>query len=104
VIAPDEGPGTGVSLVDDPRPSDERGMSSMPMLLTVLVPLFGAAAFVAAFAVRASGQCRHRVAHARVIARARRIEEMRRQQIMHRMHLGYPSSSPGLRDGITGRS
>jgi uncharacterized OsmC-like protein len=64
------------------------GMSSIVHLLLIAVVLLGVAACVAAVAVRTSQQCRHRVAHARVIAQARRIEEARRQQFLQRLSSG----------------
>lgn len=73
-------------------------MLSMPLLLVVAVTLIGTAALVAAVAVRTSGQCRHRVAHARVIAQARRIEDLRRLQVMQRLAANDPPTLPGLRD------
>lgn len=69
-------------------------MSSIPLLLAVVLPLFGAVVLFAAVAVRTSGQCRHRVAHARVVAQAGRIEDMRRRQMMSRLHPSEPGPAP----------
>ncbi len=74
-------------------------MSAMPLILTVLPVLVGAAALVSAVATRISGQCRHRVAHARVIAHARRIEETRRRQVIQRLSQSDAQTLPGLRGG-----
>jgi ABC-type hemin transport system ATPase subunit len=78
-------------------------MLSSPMLLTVGLAFLGVGAFVAAVAVRTSGQCRHRVAHARVIAQARRIEEARRRQFLERLSVQDPPILPGLRPDNDGR-
>jgi hypothetical protein len=76
--------------------SDDVRMSPLPLVVAVLLPVLGMVVLAAALAVRTSGQCRHRVAHARVIARARRIEEMRRQQFMNRLQQGGGPSFPRL--------
>ena len=58
----------------------------------------GIAALVSSIALRTSDQCRRRVTHARVVAQARRIDDMRRQQAMARVTAPPMDVLPGLRD------
>lgn len=67
------------------------------------IPVLGAAALLASIALRTTDQCRRRVAHARIVAQARRIEDARRQQVMSRFSPPGVPMLPGLRDGADDR-
>lgn len=75
----------------------------MGTLAILGITIVGAAALLASIAVRTADQCRRRVAHARIVAQARRIEDARRQQIMSRFSPTPMSVLPGLRDESDGR-
>jgi hypothetical protein len=78
-------------------------MDQFPLWIVIGLAILGSGVLIAAVSVRASGQCRHRVAHARVIAQARRIEDSRRRQIMERLSVSDPPMLPGLRSGSNDR-
>ena len=71
---------------------------SMGTLATLGIVVFGVVVLVSSIALRAADQCRRRVTHARIAAQARRIEEIRREQIMQRLSTPSMGVLPGLRD------
>ena len=59
---------------------------------------FGVVVLVASIALQVSTQCRRRVAHARIVAQARRLDDFRREQAMARLAPPPMSMLPGLCD------
>ena len=62
------------------------------------IAFLGMAVLASSIALRASDQCRRRVAHARIVAQAKRIDEVRREQAMARLAAPPMSMLPGLCD------